>query len=80
MGLEIAPSSDELIHSLHMFLTVVGDFQSTKGTDKWKCAMTNDRDYHVDVLKSKLDNLEPAINEVIISWIHVVPIKVTTFI
>nr|KAJ0191866.1 hypothetical protein LSAT_V11C800411080 [Lactuca sativa] len=33
-----------------------------------------------DVLRSKLDNLEPAINEVIIPWIHVVPIKVTTFV
>lgn len=46
----------------------------------WKCALTDDGNYHVGAIRSKLDSMEPANNEEIIPWIHEIPIKVSTFV
>ncbi|CAI9276557.1 unnamed protein product [Lactuca saligna] len=35
----------------------------------------NKDNYHVHDLRSKLDNMEPASSDVIIPWIHDIPIK-----
>ncbi|CAI9292692.1 unnamed protein product [Lactuca saligna] len=74
------PTTDEQIRSLHMLSNVIGGFCPTAGADTWKCALTVDGNYHVGVIRSKLDNMEPVSNEVIIPWIHEIPIKVSTFV
>lgn len=65
---------------MQTLLTVIGDFRPTSGMDNWKCTISNDGNYHVHDLRSKLDNMEPASSDVIIPWIHDIPIKVLTFI
>lgn len=74
------PVSDGQVHSRHRLLASIGDFQPSTETDTWKFPILNDGIYHVDTLRIKIDNVEPENNEVIIPWIHDVPIKVNTFI
>nr|KAJ0197867.1 hypothetical protein LSAT_V11C700361530 [Lactuca sativa] len=73
-------TTDDQVQSLQTLLTVIGDFRPTSGMDNWKCTISNDGKYHVHDLRSKLDNMEPASSDVIIPWIHDIPIKVLTFI
>lgn len=68
------------MHSLQMLLSTIGGFQPTREANKWKCNLSSDGVYHMNTLRAKIDQLEPANSEVIIPWIHDVPIKVITFI
>ena len=60
------PASAEQIHSLRMLYDVIGEHQPTPEPDTWNCPLSEDGTFHVEVIRLKIDNVEPANNEVII--------------
>lgn len=63
-----------------MIYDVIGEHQPTPKPDTWNCPLSKDGTFHVKVIRIKIDNVEPVNNEVIIPWIHDIPLKVNTFI
>lgn len=76
-------ASAEQIHSLRMLYDVIGEHQRTPEPDTWNCdncPLSEDGTFHVEAIRLKIDNVEPANNEVTIPWIRDIPLKVNTFI
>lgn len=48
-------TTDEQIRSFHSLLNAIGGFRPTPGIDFWKCALTDDGNYHVGAIRAKLD-------------------------
>nr|KAJ0189872.1 hypothetical protein LSAT_V11C800399360 [Lactuca sativa] len=69
------PVSEDQVHNLNIISSKIGTFQPTGRLDHWKCDLSNDGKYHVDVLRQIIDHTQLAANEGVIPWIHEVPIK-----
>ena len=78
--MEITPATDEQIHSLQLLYESIGEHRPSSDPDSWSCPLSGDGSFLVEAIRLKLDNTEPATNEVIIPWIHEIPIKVNSFI
>nr|KAJ0217713.1 hypothetical protein LSAT_V11C300135570 [Lactuca sativa] len=74
------PATGSQTHSFQMLYEAIGEYRLSPDPESWICPLSDDGIFHVEEIKLRIDNIEPTINEVIIPWLHDIPIKVNTFI
>ncbi|CAI9267946.1 unnamed protein product [Lactuca saligna] len=74
------PTTGSQAHSFQMLSDAIDVYRPCPDPDSCICPLSDDGIFHVKAIKLRIDNKELAINEVVIPWLHDIPIKVNTFI